>query len=158
MIKDLLVSFKDNVQRRTTNPFLGTFAIVWLLRNWKLVYTFFYFDSSTTLNQRINIIATYFTANKFTVDLLWNIWWTLIALTTTLILINLSRLIVNLFEKRLTPWIYRITDSNSVVLKETYDSLRNEKFELEIKFEAERDSKSKLQKEISDGLEELMDG
>ena len=48
MIKDFLVSFKDNFKEKTRNPFLGTYLIVWLIRNWELIYTLFNFDQNKT--------------------------------------------------------------------------------------------------------------
>jgi hypothetical protein len=149
MIKDLLVSFKESVKSKSSNPFLGTYAVIWVIRNWRLVYSFFFFDSKTTLAERISILATYYTYKTFISDLLWNILWALGALILTYLLINLSRLIVNLFEKKLTPLIYKITDINSIVLKITHDSLKSDKQDLEIKLEEERDRKGKMQKEIS---------
>ena len=153
MIKDLLVSFRDNVKNKSSNPFLGTYALVWSIRNWRLVYSFFFFDSKTTLNDRIDILASYYTYKTFIYDLGCNILWAIVALILSYLLINLSRLIVNLFEKQLTPFIYKITDSDSIVLKETYDRLKSDKRDLEIKLEKERESKGKMQKEIS-SLEE----
>jgi hypothetical protein len=157
MIKDLLVSFKDNIKSKSSNPFLGTYAIVWCVRNWKLVYSFFFFDAKTTLDQKIKILSSYYTFETFISDLLWNILWALSALILSYSLINLSRFIVNLFEQRLTPFIYKITDSGSIVLKEKYDRLKSDKQELEIKLERERDSKGKMQKEINSLEEQIQE-
>ena len=143
MIRDLLVSFKDNIKSKSSNPFLGTYTVIWCIRNWRLVYSFFFFDSKTTLAERIEILASYYTFKTFASDILLNILWAFGALILSYLLVNLSRLIVNLFEKRLTPYIYKITDSDSIVLKETYDRLKSDKQELEIKLERERDSKGK---------------
>jgi hypothetical protein len=65
----------------------------------------------------------------------------------------LSRLIVNLFEKRLNPWIYKITDSKSIVLKSTFQKIEKERDILSQKLESEREAKLRLQNEIS-GLED----
>ena len=159
LIKDLLVSFKENIKSKSKNPFLGTYAIVWIIRNWRLIYSFFFFDSKTTRSERIEILASYYTYKTFITDLLWNILWALGALILSYLLINLSRLIVNLFEKRLTPYVYKLTDSDSIVLKEIYDKLKSEKRELEIKLELERDNKGKMQREITvleDKIQEIL--
>ncbi|HEY0056585.1 MAG TPA: hypothetical protein VGB63_14620 [Pedobacter sp.] len=65
MIKDIFDSFKDNLRERTTNPFLGTFVIVWVIKNWKLVYSLFYFDKDFTLEKRLNYISSYFKEDTF---------------------------------------------------------------------------------------------
>lgn len=159
MIKDLLVSFKENIKSKSRNPFLGTYAIVWIIRNWRLIYSFFFFDSKTTRSERIEILASYYTYKTFITDLLWNILWAIGALILSYALINLSRLIVNLFEKRLTPYVYKLTDSNSIVLKEIYDNLKSDKREIEIKLEQERDNKGKMQREITaleDKIQEML--
>lgn len=152
MFKDLLVSFKDNIKSKSRNPFLGTYLMIWCIRNWRLVYSFFYFDSKTTLSERIEILASYYTFNSFFSDLMYNVLWAFGALTFSYLLINASRLIVNFFEKKVTPHVYKMTDSDSIVLKETYDRLKSDKQNLEIKLEKERESRSKMQKEI-DSLE-----
>lgn len=112
MIKDTFISFKDNFKERISNPFLGTYLAVWLIRNWDLIYSLFNFDDEYSLKEKIKFIESYYENHEFLVDLSINILWTFAVLITTYILMNLSRLIVNLFEKRLSPWIYQITDSN----------------------------------------------
>jgi hypothetical protein len=149
MIKDLLVSFTDNFKEKTRNPFLGTYLLVWLIRNWELIYTLFNFDSDCNLKDKKDFIFIYYKENPFISNLLTNILWSFGLLILTYLLINLSRFIVNLFEKKLTPWIYKITDSNSIVLKETYDKLKSENNILELNLEKERESKGKLQIEIT---------
>ncbi|PHR74512.1 MAG: hypothetical protein COA67_00075 [Lutibacter sp.] len=149
MIKDFLISFKDNIKKKTSNPFLGTYAIVWVIRNWELVYSLFQFDSDTNRIKRIEIIKAYYLDRNFIYDLLFNVLWAFGVLILTFALINLSRLIINFFEKIVTPKIYEITDKNSVVLKETYNQLKSEMDILESKLEKERENKSKLQIEIT---------
>lgn len=156
MIKDFLISFKDNIKKKTSNPFLGTYAIVWIVRNWELIYSLFNFDSNINRIKKIEIIKTYYSDKSFIHDLLINILWAFGVLILTFALVNLSRLIVNLYEKRLTPYIYKVTDSKSIVLKEIYNQLESEKEILEGKLEKERESKNKLQIEIA-SLEEKMD-
>jgi len=148
MIKDFLISFKDNFKTKTRNPFLGTYLMVWIVRNWELVYTLLNFDNEQKLKDRVDFIEQYYTDNNFLENLWTNLYWAFALLVLTFILLNMSRLIVNLFEKRLTPWIYKITDSKSIVLKETYDKLKEENLHLEGQLEKERGSKGRLQNEI----------
>ncbi|WP_299112890.1 hypothetical protein [uncultured Winogradskyella sp.] len=149
MIKDFLISFKDNFKEKTRNPFLGTYLIVWIIRNWLLVYTLFNFDKIHNLDFKVNFIKTYYSENDFITNLLTNILWSLGLLILTYVLLNVSRFIINLSEKQITPWIYKITDSKSIVLKEEYDRLKQEKNLIENKLEDERENRVKLLNEIS---------
>lgn len=148
MIKDFLVSFKDNFKDRTRNPFLGTYLIVWLIRNWELVYSLFNFDNHLKLVDKINFIKDYYDKNEFLINLWTNVYWSFGLLILTYLLLNISRLITNLSEKRLTPWIYKITDSNSIVLKTEFNKIRSDRDELQIRLDHERELKSKLDNRI----------
>lgn len=153
MIKDLFVSFSDNFKEKTKNPFLGTYLLVWLIRNWKLIYTLFNFDNGAKLADKIKFIEEYYSKMDFIDNLLQNIYWSFGLLISTYILLNVSRLIVNLSEKRLTPWIYKITDSKSIVLKEEYERVRADNDDLQVRLDKERESKSRLESRIK-GLED----
>ena len=120
MIKDFLVSFKDNIKEKTTNPFFGTLTIVWTVKHWKFVYSLFNFDDSATLDTRLTFIETYFKDESFWSYLLSPVLLTFAVIIGSYTLINLSRLIINIFEKKVTPYVYKVTDSSSIVLKQDY--------------------------------------
>ncbi|MCK9206502.1 MAG: hypothetical protein M0P66_05260 [Salinivirgaceae bacterium] len=141
------MSFKDNIKGKTTNPFFGTLIVVWIFHNWRLVYSIFNFESNTTLETRINFLATYFDSEIFLPNLLICLLITVFVLISTYILLNLSRLIVNFFEKTITPIVYKVTDKSSIVLKSDYELLKLETERFEKKFESEREARLKLQKE-----------
>lgn len=155
MIKDIFLSFRDNFKEKTTNPFLGTYLIIWMIRNWELVYSLFNFDHHDTLETKVNFIKEYYRSNLFIEGIFWNILWTFGVLIITFLLLNVSRAIVNLFEKQLKPWIYKLTDSKSIVLKSTYESIRNQRDELQFRLDKERESKSKLESKIKSLEEEI---
>ncbi|MFV1447816.1 hypothetical protein VBZ51_01645 [Maribacter sp. HS] len=148
MIKDFLISFKDNFKEKTRNPFLGTYLVVWIIRNWLLVYTLFNFDPNHNLKFKLNFIEEYYIKNDFLLNLATNILWAFAILIITYLVLNISRFIINISEKQITPLVYKISDSKSIVLKETFDNLNSEKINLEIKLEKERENKSRLQAEI----------
>ena len=149
MLKDIFFSFKENIKQKTTNPFFGTLIIVWFIHNWKLIFTFFNFESNESLNGKILFLSKYFDAKPFLIDI-WNcVWITFVVLILTYLLLNLSRLIVNIFDKRLTPWIYKISDSNGIVLKSIFQKLVEERDLLSQKLENEREVKLRLQSETS---------
>jgi hypothetical protein len=147
MIKDILLSFKDTIKTKTTNPFFGTLIIVWILHNWKLIFILFNFNTATTLESKVQFIETYLDPKTFTQNMGCVVVISFIVLICSYFLLNLSRLIVNFYEKKITPFIYKITDENSVVLKDTHDILKKEKEYCEKKLETEKESKSKLQDE-----------
>jgi hypothetical protein len=147
MVKDIFDSFKDSVKERTTNPFLGTLIIVWILKNWKLVYSLFYFDSRFTLAERLLYIDTYFKQSSFLLNVLYAICITIGVLITTYLLLGLSRLIGNLYHKLLIPWVYYITDKGSIVEKSEYNILLERIKVLDERVEVERLAKVSAQNE-----------
>lgn len=147
MIKDLLVSFTDNIKSKTTNPFFGTLILVWIFHNWRLMYSLFNFDKYTTLADRKIFLAEYLDSKVFIPNLLQCVVITIIVLITTYCLLNLSRLIVNFFEKVITPRVYKWTDISSIILKSDYELLKMDRDRAESRYEQERESRLKLQNE-----------
>ena len=147
MIKEMLVSFADNIKTKTSNPFFGTLILVWATKNWNLIYSLFNFDSATTLAQKKEFITNYFLTLPFVETLLWSILETFIIIILSYFLINLSRLIINMYEKRLTPLIYKWTDEQSIVLKSVYVISENERKRLERRLDEEREAKLRLQED-----------
>lgn len=148
MIKDFLISFTDNFKEKTKNPFLGTYLLVWMIRNWDLIYTIFNFDEDFTLYDKKSFISNYFIKGNFIDDLLTNIFWTFCLLILTYLLLNFSRFIVNLSEKQITPWVYKITDSKSIVLKTEYERIRSDNDDLQMRLDKEREAKGRLENRI----------
>jgi len=123
MIKEAFDSVKDYLKTRTTNPFFGSLIVVWIIKNWRLLYGVINFDTGTKLNEKLFYISHFYTERSFLGNLSLCIFVTFIVLIVSYVLINLSRLIVNFFDNIVTPIIYRITDKNSIVLKSEYDSM-----------------------------------
>lgn len=161
MIKEMLVSFADNIKTKTSNPFFGTLILVWVGKNWNLIYSLFNFDSGTSLTQKNEFIIHHFSTLPFIETLFWCVLETFFILIVSYFLINLSRLIINLYENKLTPQIYKWTDAKSIVLKSVYDISENERKRLEKRLDEEREAKlrlqedyDKLEKKIADLLNE----
>jgi hypothetical protein len=149
MIKDIILSFKDNLKQKSTNPFFGTLIIVWIIHNWEFIYNIFNFEKDKTLAQRIEYLKLFLEPIPFFKNLGACILITFIVLIATFLLLNLSRLIKNISEKKITPWIYKISDKSSIVLKNDFDVMKKERDFLSQKLEEERDSKLKLRTEIN---------
>lgn len=150
MIKDLLISFKDNVTTKSTNPFFGTLIIVWTIKNWNLFYSLFNFDDEFKLNDKVSFINSHFTSNPFWPNLGRCIFESFVVLISSYILINVARLIINFFEKVVSPVVYKITDKSSIVLKTEYEDLINKNKKLETKLEEERASRIRQQNEYEE--------
>ena len=157
MIKDFLISFTDNFKEKTKNPFLGTYLTVWMIRNWDLIYTLFNFDKDCTLYDKKTFISNYYKKGDFIDNLFTNILWTFCLLILTYILLNLSRFIVNLSEKQITPWVYKITDSKSIVLKTEYERIRSENDDLQMRLDKEREAKGRLENRIKSLESEIIE-
>ena len=101
MIKDIFLSFRDNFREKVTNPFLGTYLFVWIIRNWELVYSIFNFDKTHDLEFKVQFIKSYYAENAFLMGILINILWTFGILIVTYVILNISRAIVNISEKKI---------------------------------------------------------
>lgn len=158
MIKKFFSSILDNVAEKTTNPFLGTFFLVWGVKNWELIYSILYFDSNYSLNQRIQKIKSY--TGAYEILDLWDITWkAFIVLIVTYSLVNISRLIINFFEKTVTPLVYNISDKSNIVLKSEYLHLFKSIEKLEIQNQEEREARLKIQahnEQLEDRIKELL--
>jgi|GEM_PF-1626116 len=147
MIKDSLNSILDNIKERTTNPFFGTLIVVWLIHNWSLVYSLFYFDSDYKLASRLNFINCYYEEKPFIINLLHVVLITVGVLVFTYVMLSISRFITDCYEKLVIPKIAQWTDKNSVVLKSDYIIVKEALQTLELKLENERLAKASAQTE-----------
>ncbi len=145
MIKELLISFKENLESKSANPFFGTLILIWLIKNWHLLYGIYNFDPKTKLVEKQQFIIDHFKKLPFLETLGYCVLKSILLLVITYIFINLSRLIINFFEKKITPLMYKWTDENSIVLKTVYENSVNERRQLEKRLEDEREAKLKLQ-------------
>jgi len=140
------------------NPFLGTFILVWIIRNWEFLYSLFYFSPKLSLDDRIAKIKIYFVEYDIW-EILMTIGFTFLILISTYILLNLSRLVVNFFDKMITPKVYEITDKSSVILKDTHNEVIYNIELLESKVQSERELRLKAQNEneqLENRIKELL--
>tara|TARA_R110000868_G_scaffold218661_1_gene469485 strand:+ start:239 stop:1006 length:768 start_codon:yes stop_codon:yes gene_type:complete len=159
MIKNTINSFTDNISQKLKNPFLGTFLIVWIIRNWEFIYSLFNFDPNLSLDDRINKIKTFF-IDYGIVELLITIGVSFLVLIATYFFLNLSRLVVNFFDKMITPKVYEITDKSSIVLKTVHDETHKRIELLESRVQSERELRLKTQnenEELENRIKELLD-
>lgn len=138
MFKATFESFKENIQQKTTNPFLGTLLIVWVIHNWKLVFSLFNLDEDSNLDRKLEIISIYMEPWTFTKDILWCALISLGVLTATYFLLGAGRFLANLYDDVVIPWLQEKTNINKVVLKERYDGALKYIEEMENKLSEEK--------------------
>lgn len=123
MILDSVNSFIDNIKTKASNPFFGTLIVVWLVRNWNLVYGLFIFDKDCTMNDKFEFVRNHFSGKKFYYELWVNIIVTFGLLILGYILLIASRFLANLVEHRITPNINKVAASNLVANKDVLNEL-----------------------------------
>jgi hypothetical protein len=155
MVKDTLNSVLDNIKERTTNPFLGTLLVVWIIRNWTLVYGLFNFDKGFTLDKKLKYIADHYQSQAFVPNLLIVVAITFLVLVSTYCMLTLGRLITDTYDKFVLPYLSKITDKSSIVLKTEYKALEEVVKQLEIRLEEERLAKVAAQTERDKADEKL---
>lgn len=155
MVKDTLNSVFENFKERTKNPFLGTLVVVWIVHNWRLVYSLFYFDSKLALDKRLSYIEQYFSEIPFYLNLLHVFLLTILILSVTYLFLGVSRFISDFYNKVVIAEIVGFIDKNAVVLRSKYLEQQEIIENLELKLETERLAKVTAQKERDTSDEKL---
>lgn len=156
MVKDTLDSVFENLKERTTNPFLGTLIVVWIIKNWKLVYSLLYFDGSFKLKDRLDYITQYFSERSFYWNMLGVVFITMIVLLTTYALLTISRLLTDFYERVVLPWVSEVTDKSTVILKTEHNKVLEEVKYLQTRLEEERLAKVAAQNERDQADERIL--
>ena len=149
MLDKLLISFKDNISRNTRNPFLGTLILVWLIRNWKIVFALF--SDDRPFERRLEFIGNQLRASTFWEVVLQfgiNVGLAIISVIIIYSLIYLTRYITNRFENQLLPEIYKRSAPKNIVLKSELEKIESEKERLEQKLKIEKDRRIEAESEI----------
>ncbi|WP_231706079.1 hypothetical protein [Labilibaculum antarcticum] len=157
MVKELFVSFKDNINSKITNPFFGTLIIVWLFHNYKFIYTVFTFEKTKLPGARLNFIGTLLEPWPFIINLLWCILWAIGVLLFTYILINLTRLIVLASDDILKPWGTRLVAPYKIVQKEKFDNQVKATESIQKRYDDELEAKLHNQNKVDDLDNKLKD-
>lgn len=152
---NFISSFFDNIKDKTTNPFFGTLIFVWLIRNWELVYTIFNFDKNYNLEAKKGFIRNYYKDYHLGEELFMNILISFGLMLLGYALIIISRLIVNVTDHNIIPWMNNKTVSKLVVNKDRFETVkktRDEYFTKILDFEeqvVELEQKNSLLKKIN---------
>jgi hypothetical protein len=143
-----LASFVANIRQKTTNPFLGTLVTVWFISNWELLYSVITFDSFVRQETKINVIKNYIISHHMMRNLIFCIIETVLVLVVTYFLLNVSRYILNIYENRVTPWIYSKSKPKSIIELHKYEQLIIERDEWVERYDKERTEKARIQNDF----------
>lgn len=121
---NFISSFFDNIKDKTTNPFFGTLILVWLVRNWELVYTVFNFDEKYNLKAKKDFINGYYKDYPLGKEMLINISIAFGLMILSYGLIILSRLVVNVTNHNIIPRMNEKTVSKLVVNKARFETVK----------------------------------
>lgn len=113
-------SFIDNIKQKSTNPFFGTLILVYIIRNWELIYSLFVFDDECTHANKIHYIYNYLHVNSDKVNILYNVLIAILAYVIGLIVIIGTRFTVDFKDNTIIPWLYNKSISDKVVNKDDY--------------------------------------
>lgn len=124
MIRTFVLSVSDFVNKRMTNPFLGTYIFVWVFRHWELIFTLFNFAPNESRKARLDIIKDLLKDHTWYDDLGRTAFFTIILLVLGLVMINLARFFLIFSEYKARPWIQKFISSNSVLTKKDSENLK----------------------------------
>ncbi|MBK8244783.1 MAG: hypothetical protein IPK88_15270 [Saprospiraceae bacterium] len=131
--------------------------MIWIFKHWVVFYAIFNFDQDYTLENKINYINSNLKIDDLAINILLDVGLTFLVIFVSYVLINISRLIVNFFEKIITPWIYKLTDKSSIVLKSEYDKQVSLFSDFKERFNTERDKRLKAEIHIQELEKGLLD-
>lgn len=142
-------SLKENIKKRISNPFLGTFMIVWIVHNWQVVYAFFNFDNEWKLEGKLKYFNDYWEKNNFFWNLIGVAFISIGVLIITYLFLSLSRYLSNNFENVVIPFIAKIS-KGEIVTAEKYEEALEKINLLEIKNDSERKAKNEAINELDE--------
>ncbi|MEQ8525338.1 hypothetical protein [Gracilimonas sp.] len=154
MISDWFKSFSGNLHRRVTNPFLGTFLVLLLLKNWKAIYSLLTISDEFTLDERIQVVVSYVETNTPN-DIFWLVIYTFVVLGITYVLMWLSSFVANFYSKIAIPFIQKQLDPLQIVDNNLFRQLKKDLLEANSKIDSLESGNIKYRKENENLTNEL---
>lgn len=146
----ILESFVDNIKQKTTNPFFGTLIIVWLVRNWELIYTLFNFDNDCNLNDKKQFIRNYINTQNHWYELLINILISLGLMILAYFLIVITRVFVNWIDHKIVPELNLKFVSKLVVSNSRFEESEKQRIDNYNALLSERENLNKLEVKVNE--------
>lgn len=141
----IIESFIENIKQKTTNPFFGTLILVWLVRNWELVYTLFNFDNDCTLSDKKQFINDYYKTKNFWEELYLNILIAMGLMILAYFLIVITRVFVNWIDHKIVPELNLKFVSKLVVSNTRFEESEKQRIDNYNALIIERENLNKLE-------------
>jgi hypothetical protein len=126
---EIFTSLLHNYKSKIRNPFIGTLASVWIVRNWVIVYAFFSFDKDCNMSDKINYIQDYFKKKEFWEEFFINVAVAFCVLLISFLLFAISRALTDFYYKICEKWVITKVDKKAILT-----ILEKSKLESEIEF------------------------
>jgi len=153
MITETIGSFFDNVKQKFTNTFFGTLIFVWFVRNFLFVYTLFSFDENYHLNAKRKFILDYYRHRHWEEELFYNLFYAAGLWILGYVIIIITKIIINIIDYNLMPFIDKRTVSKLVINRKYYDDLKIERDNFADKYELEKNKVRNILLEYDKQLE-----
>lgn len=158
MINDLITSIKANLYERVTSPLLGTFAVAWVLWNWRFMVVIF---SGMTVYQKFSYVETWIFPSTESF-LLFGILYPLLSALALIFIYPYPANFVYKFhrnqQKKLKEIRQQLEDETPLTIEEAR-KIRHETFQLTKEFDEElkrRDAEIEMLKATNKSLEETI--
>jgi len=150
--KDITVSFSNLLKSRSRNPFYGTLIIVYLFRNYKLIYKLFFLKENDQLN-KISYLDGLFNHDILINELLVSSLYAFAAMASSYIILNLSELLKGVFSNVINIWVKKlinfITNKTNTYSKDEFIKIEHEKNDFERKYINEKTRRLGHENEIA---------
>ncbi len=144
---EVLKDIKNVTLGRIKGAFGGTFILLWLAWNWRLIFIVFNFKNDDILNYKLKIID-YYIADATYWKLLWfPLIFTFISVTFYTLFNHITKIIIEFFEIQ-APKFLHLLGSSKIIFRNVYD-------ELLVKYEKLDDKYNNVKKKSEDKIEEL---
>lgn len=145
---EAISSILETAKERVRNPFFGTLILVWLFRNWIIVFAIFNFDKSHTLDFKIDFIGDYYSNKLFWGIFFNNICLALLLMISSYAFIVLTRMIVNIVDHRITPFLNSKTVSKLVVNTTRFELVKKQRDENFVRLVESQDATVELEQKL----------
>jgi hypothetical protein len=150
--KDITVSFSNLLKSRSRNPFYGTLIIVYLFRNYKLIYKLFFLKEKDQLN-KISYLDGLFNHEILIEELLISSLYAFTAMASSYVILNLSELLRGVFSNVINIWVKKliniITNKTNTYSKDEFIKIEQEKNDYERKYINEKTRRLEHEDEIA---------
>ncbi|MBC7412236.1 MAG: hypothetical protein H7331_07265 [Bacteroidia bacterium] len=135
---ELIESIKDTIGKRVNSAFSGTFILVWIGFNWRLIFILLNFDADFNFYDRLMWVDNYFlTSNKWQ-TLYYPIIWTFVSYIAYQLFNTITYAIGTFVNLQLKPKVLRLIKKDMIVSTNDYLKLETTYNELNIKYREEK--------------------